>query len=64
MEKSESLRNNSNSTYSLNGVMEYLNEQIQLLTDKEAGWQEEREQLETKIVQLERDLSQQRTLNG
>jgi len=40
MEKSESLRNYSNSTYSLNGVMEYLNEQIQLLTDKETVWQE------------------------
>jgi predicted nucleic acid-binding Zn-ribbon protein len=44
--------------------MEYLNEQIQLLTDKETGWQEEREQLQAKIAQLERDLSQQRAING
>jgi predicted nucleic acid-binding Zn-ribbon protein len=44
--------------------MEYLNEQIQLLTDKETGWQEEREQLQARIAQLERDLSQQRAING
>lgn len=63
MEKDQSLRNNTSSTYSLNGVMEYLNDQIQLLTDKEMGWNEERQQLENRIAQLERDLSQQKALN-
>jgi hypothetical protein len=52
MEKSESLKNYGNNTYSLNGVMEYLNEQIHLLTEKETSWQDERQMLQRKIAQL------------
>lgn len=44
--------------------MEYLNEQIQLLTEKEANWERERHMMQKKIAALETELMKQHSINN
>lgn len=44
--------------------MEYLNEQIQMLTEKEASWESERSMLLRKITALESEVNNLKGINA
>lgn len=52
MERAESQKN-GNTNYSLDSVMEYLNEQVHTLTEKQSEWEQERAMFLDKIKKLE-----------